>query len=363
MVFTFSVVPGKALGDFALGMNVRQFLACLEDKEDMISNVEILYSQNNPLGQSLVIRLLNEGCRFEFDPITQLLSQCIVTDSQSVRLTFRGTQFSGPPTVATLASIYELFGLTHPGRLDLATGLYRLTYRGVFFEFPIPPAFRSLYQGDQAEYPAQLPDGTTPVPHRIVLVPVDPLPAVQRSVARMGCSLSLPTLPEDPLRIGDSVQSVLSRLGAPQHVFQKALGPGSPHARTHAHPHPHQTHTHTETTTTQPQPAPNGTHPQTHQPQPQTQAQIQAQSDAVATTTTTTTSGNGHLPRPASPALSEDSVDMDLQDHDGDSSSEADSALLAPTQTHTQTHRGIQSPTRTHAHLALKETTLETKMS
>ncbi|KAJ4462615.1 putative UPF0183 protein [Paratrimastix pyriformis] len=230
---SFPVVPGQSLGEFSFGMNLRQALDILSISESSAPTVDIIYSEETPFEVPVVFRLFQQGVRLEFHPVTQLLVRIVVYDSSKIRLTYNNQQFSGPPTVATLASIYQLFGPTFPGTFHTDTGQYELVYPGAHFFFPIPEAHQHLYMGDNADLPLQLPDGSTPVPSSIVFLPEhsEPFTTSYRSLVMLGRGVSLLSHPTQPILLGDSVQYVLTVLGAPQHIHPKSTDLMRIHAR------------------------------------------------------------------------------------------------------------------------------------
>ena len=172
--------------------------------------------------------------------------------------------FNCPEVSPTIEQIDQTFGATHPGNYDEDKQVFTLTFRGLSFEFPADTKFQPSYGGIRQELGRlQFPPGESPRVSRMYIYcgnslsdcSAPPLPAprypcvhhhsvdiLRRNRQTLGLRvriISTPILqslrndsPSDnrsagteviarDVLFGDSVQDVVSAIGAPARIFYK----------------------------------------------------------------------------------------------------------------------------------------------
>eukprot|EP00064_Thunnus_orientalis_P002367 superscaffoldBa00000169_g2374 len=118
------VVPERSLGneqwEFALGMPLAQAISILQKHCRIIKNVQVLYSEQTPLGHDLILNLTQDGIKLLFDATNQRLKVIEVYDLSKVKLK------------------YCLFLLpSHRPVYNAAEQLFHLNFRGLSFSFQL----------------------------------------------------------------------------------------------------------------------------------------------------------------------------------------------------------------------------------
>uniref|UniRef100_A0A9J2PAQ0 Uncharacterized protein n=1 Tax=Ascaris lumbricoides TaxID=6252 RepID=A0A9J2PAQ0_ASCLU len=135
----FEVVPECCLRneqvEFALGMPINQVITMLQNSSRTIHNVELAYSDKDPLSRDVTIRLVKDGIRLYFEPNSQLLRLIEVYDLSNISLRYCSTVFSKPGDEGDVSKVEACFGATHPGAYDKKQRLYELSWRGLSFSF------------------------------------------------------------------------------------------------------------------------------------------------------------------------------------------------------------------------------------
>ncbi|XP_067144960.1 phagosome assembly factor 1-like isoform X1 [Centruroides vittatus] len=131
--------------EFALGMIFNQAVQMIQKQCEVIKNVQVLYSEPNPLSMDLVINLSQDGIRLIFEPKSQSLKIIEVYSMNKVKLKYCGIPFCSPEVPPTLDQIDHSFGATHPGEYDASQQLYILNFRGLSFSFPVDSKFQPRY--------------------------------------------------------------------------------------------------------------------------------------------------------------------------------------------------------------------------
>ncbi|XP_042896720.1 phagosome assembly factor 1 isoform X2 [Parasteatoda tepidariorum] len=96
-------------------MAFSQVVHILQQQFQSIKNVQVLYSELNPLVMDLVINLSQDGIRLIFDPLSQRLKIIEVYCMTKTKLKYCGNVFCSPEVPPTLEQIDHSFGATHPG--------------------------------------------------------------------------------------------------------------------------------------------------------------------------------------------------------------------------------------------------------
>mmetsp|Transcript_801 Transcript_801/g.970 ORF Transcript_801/g.970 Transcript_801/m.970 type:complete len:451 (+) Transcript_801:235-1587(+) len=245
---SLEVRPGVGLGNFELGMHVNEALQYL--REYFLPErptIDIIYSRKFPLSKPILLRAVDVGVQLHFDPVSQRLTMIEVSNFTSIPLRYSHTTFTGPSISAeasaetTFLQLYNLFGPTYPGSFDAEVGLYILNYRGLSLLFPIPETHHTQYSGGN-DLPLEI-DGNSPQLKKMYIFggfdlnkPSLPKEDINsqleiKLLLRRDCTVDgKPTLEEpalvfsnskQALRIGSSVQDVLSELGSPSSVHFK----------------------------------------------------------------------------------------------------------------------------------------------
>lgn len=253
------IVPEISLGcdawEFVLGMHFSQAIAIIQSQVGIIKGVQVLYSDNNPLGVDIIINLPQDGLRLIFDPVNQRLKNIEVCNMKLVKLKYGGVYFNSPEVLPSIEQIEHSFGATHPGVYDAAKQLFALHFRGLSFYFPVDSKLHAGYAHGLGSLVFL--SGASPVVSKMSLYAgsnvaenkTPPLPlacyhrqlyldsvTVLRSV--LGCTkgLKLKLFTEgsgrslEPRRqcftkeilFGDSCQDVTTQLGAPNRIFFKS---------------------------------------------------------------------------------------------------------------------------------------------
>jgi len=250
--------------EFLLGMHFSTAVSSIQAHVGHIRGVEISYCQDHPLNHDLTIRLAKDGIKLGFDPISQRLKVIEIYDLSLLRLKYCDLLFNCPNVLPTIEQIDQSFGATRPGVYDEEKKKFTLTFRGLAFEFPASTKFQPSYGGSRRELGRlQFPPGESPTVSYMCIysgtsregcqapqAPISRLPSlacrgvqVMRSgKCTLGVKVSLePNLGEvvranfppragqgekeaiqKTIKFGDSVQDVLSSLGAPSRVFYKS---------------------------------------------------------------------------------------------------------------------------------------------
>ncbi|KAK9475542.1 uncharacterized protein V1510DRAFT_358737, partial [Dipodascopsis tothii] len=113
-------------------------------------SVEVIYSASAVFNAAIVLRLPAFGLRLHFDPCRQYLQLIELVDFSKTKVSYRSQEivYSGVPLFKTL---YKTFGPTYPGRFDIATHTYVLSYPGLAFSFYLPESEFPNFQATKAE--------------------------------------------------------------------------------------------------------------------------------------------------------------------------------------------------------------------
>eukprot|EP00397_Hematodinium_sp_SG-2012_P010930 GEMP01011056.1.p1 GENE.GEMP01011056.1~~GEMP01011056.1.p1 ORF type:complete len:474 (+),score=61.77 GEMP01011056.1:50-1471(+) len=256
------VEPGQQIGPFRIGQQVNQAVAIIQKFR---AEAEVSFSESDPHGVDIIIRLPQLGLQLTFDGYAQTLHVIIVwlgpADSRPSsplsnnagetghfghhQLSYCGRVFSGIQGITpNMRDIYALFGPSYLG--DFHRGCdgpsYFLKYPGLTFEFSLPEdSFDSL--SDTGEHPIELPkseslsDGAVPCSpsaRKLWVFPAASQSFLQPSipdiidfvVVKVGIGILVPRRQKDQnsthmLRFGAMPQDVLSDLGPPEQVSVK----------------------------------------------------------------------------------------------------------------------------------------------
>ncbi|CAG0896462.1 unnamed protein product [Cyprideis torosa] len=255
------VVPGRSLGcdrwELILGMHLSQAIALLQQEVEQIKEVEVSYSESNPLESDLLLCLTQDGIKLHFDALKQRLKIIEIFNLKKLQLRYCDTVFNDCDVAPNIEMIDHAFGPTHPGVYDAERQLFTLSFRGLCFYFPVDAKYQPQYAHGLGSF--QFPNGASPNVVKLFIfsgsgsnlnqaeVPDIPLccftsaPILDKCVvdrdqdSTRGVDLDL--LVEDlsspllqrtaiktihvRLEFGDHCQSVLSKLGAPSKVFYK----------------------------------------------------------------------------------------------------------------------------------------------
>jgi len=242
---------------FILGTHFSTAIAYIQNQVGNIKGVEISYCDKEPLAYDLSIKLTRDGIKLIFDSISQRLKIIEIYDLSLVRLKYCDLLFNCPDVSPTIEQIDQSFGATRPGVYDPEKQNFTLTFRGLAFEFPAETSFQPSYGGSKRELgKLQFPPGESPSVSNLTIysgnsqadctapaLPPSHLPTLVCKavhVIRSGkrtCGLSLTMEPSGDIRssfnqrteavirkvgFGDSVQDVMSAIGAPSRVFYKS---------------------------------------------------------------------------------------------------------------------------------------------
>jgi len=248
--------------EFLLGMHFSSAVSSIQSHVGQIKGVEISYCDRDPLAFDLTIKLSQDGIKLVFDSTSQRLKIIEVYDLSLVRLKYGDLLFNCPDVSPTIEQIDQSFGATRPGVYDEDKRIFTLTFRGLAFEFPAATKFQPSYGGSRRELgKLQFPPGESPcVSHMAIyagnvltecVAPQQPLsryPSLQCKsveILRSGDRTVGVTLALEPnygeigrssfpsrgqtseylkksIRFGDSVQDVMSAVGAPNRIFYKS---------------------------------------------------------------------------------------------------------------------------------------------
>jgi hypothetical protein len=100
------VVPGKSVGSFILGMPLSEAIAFIQQKNKVISHVELKYNEmvrnyrinvlntsKDPLSMDIILDLIEDGVLLRFEPKTQKLRTIEIYDVPKVTLSYAATIF------------------------------------------------------------------------------------------------------------------------------------------------------------------------------------------------------------------------------------------------------------------------------
>uniref|UniRef100_A0A2P2I9G3 UPF0183 protein CG7083 n=1 Tax=Hirondellea gigas TaxID=1518452 RepID=A0A2P2I9G3_9CRUS len=238
------VSPGQCLGtsrwEFILGMHFSQAVAILQQQASSIRGIQVIYNQASPLVSDLVLYLSQDGIKLVFDPMSQRLKLIHIVNMKLVRLTYCNRIFNAPDTLPTRLRIDEAFGATHPEDFCEQEQQYILTFPGLAFHFPsearagltggqqLLVASLQIYYGKRVES-ARVPS-LPPSPGQLSL---DTLTVIRDHSTTRGVKLTIildaggrgtseTQLLTRSVMFGDSCQTVLSTIGAPNRVFYKS---------------------------------------------------------------------------------------------------------------------------------------------
>jgi len=241
--------------EYVLGMHFSQAVASIQSMVGSVKGVQILYSDKDPLNVDLVINLTNDGIKLIFDPINQRLKTIEVHDLTLLKLKYSDAVFNSSEVSPTIEQIDQSFGATHPGVYDSDKQVFTLTFRGLSFEFPAETQFQPSYGGIRQELGRlQFPPGESPRVSKMYIyngnsladclspaLPTPRYPVVYHDGVQVlrnqretwGLRIRLSTFPDlrdinssafqtRDVFFGDSVQDVVSAIGAPSRTFYKS---------------------------------------------------------------------------------------------------------------------------------------------
>ncbi|KAF6023009.1 C16orf70 [Bugula neritina] len=105
------------------------------DKE--IQEIQVWYSDQNPLMNDLVLNLSRDGIKLIFDPYNQRLKMIEINDMEKVSLKYHGKHFNSPTVSPTIEQINQSFGSTTPCTeiFDENKQRFVMNFRGLAFFF------------------------------------------------------------------------------------------------------------------------------------------------------------------------------------------------------------------------------------
>lgn len=258
----FEVIPEVSLRnefiEFILGMPLCQAINGIQKSSRSIKSVELLYNQEDPLAQDIVISLTQDGVRLFFDARCQRLKVIEVYDLNKITLRYCSTIFSSPSEKASIQRIDQSFGATHPGVYDASQQLFILSWRGLSFAFPAEPNVQANPHYAHGLSSLQFPNGSSPVVSKLFIysgnnltdakAPEMPLYCFNGNchvesvdvLRRRGRTLGIvvktliesvgagrfPDIQKDVFErtvlLGDTCEDVLSALGCPNRVYYKS---------------------------------------------------------------------------------------------------------------------------------------------
>ncbi|RKF66735.1 UPF0183 protein [Golovinomyces cichoracearum] len=158
-IFSAQVYPGHALGFLVLGATLHDILTRLRADLLRFSKIDLIFEQNSPLAEPVILGLPNNGLRLRFDGPEQRLRLIEVLDFTKSHLTYKDKEILRPSTYNQIGSgaaqcecqpgplfkhIYNrLLGPTFPGEYiepdqeEHEMGTYVLSYPGIAFSFPL----------------------------------------------------------------------------------------------------------------------------------------------------------------------------------------------------------------------------------
>ncbi|GFR23583.1 UPF0183 protein C16orf70 homolog [Trichonephila clavata] len=263
------VVPERSLGneqwELVLGMAFSQVVHILQQQFQSVKNVQVIYSELNPLVMDLIINLSQDGIRLIFDPLSQRLKVIEVYCMNKTKLKYCGNVFCSPEVAPTLEQIDHSFGATHPGEYHSSQQVFVLNFRGLTFAFAIDPKLQpSSHQPKFNENPryahgvGSLQFGSFPVVSKMSIYSgnslsetrapslpnnsfcnhcyLENLDVLREGDETIGIKLRIITEDLDSnkllefrkqimtkvIKFGDSAQDVTSALGSPSKVFYKS---------------------------------------------------------------------------------------------------------------------------------------------
>ncbi|KAJ2956512.1 hypothetical protein NQZ79_g7622 [Umbelopsis isabellina] len=145
-----SISPGTSLGPFRIGTSIWEIISFLRERSSFFPQVELKYSQEDPLGLDFIISLPQNGLNLRCDGSLQRLRCIECYDISKVKLIYQNNDVRP----------------TYPGEFDASESAYSLNYPGLSFTFPIPSRHQELYSSS-TELPLEFPDGTTPIANHV----------------------------------------------------------------------------------------------------------------------------------------------------------------------------------------------------
>lgn len=245
-MLTFELRPGRSVGPFELGLPICEAVAVVSAHADTLRQVEIKYSESDPVRQEIIMNFPSYGFHLRFESEKQCLRMVEVYDVTRLQLRFAASLIGGTTSSASFVNLYECFGPTYAGKYDVSKGMYALEYPGLLFEFPIPDKYAEVCLNNPSELPLEFPDGTTPVAARMCVFAgafkdnvqdgVLVSQAVPRNLSyfeevRVSLGECLKFAGGAVIAFGDSPQDVWTQLGAPGESFFKEPGAKLLHAR------------------------------------------------------------------------------------------------------------------------------------
>ena len=165
------VFPGRSLGcdrwEWVLGMHISQAIAIMQQEVDTIKEVDVFYSEINPLESDLVLSLGQDGIKLVFDPINQRLKIIEILQLKKVQLRYCDTIFNDVDVLPSIEMIDHAFGPTHPGVYDAEKQLFTLSFRGLSFHFPVDAKYQPQYAHGLGSF--QFPNGASPTVSKLFI--------------------------------------------------------------------------------------------------------------------------------------------------------------------------------------------------
>ncbi|KAJ2984564.1 hypothetical protein NUW58_g5994 [Xylaria curta] len=167
--FSGALHPNSGLGFFILGASLHDILTRLKAEPQQFPRIDVIYDQDDPVTEPVIVSLPPNGLRLQFDGPEQRLRLIEVVDFTKNRITYQDKDIAkastaqgssrSPKTAGDVASgpafkniYHRLFGPTYAGEYVPSAddtddaGTYVLSYPGVAFSFPLP---KSAYSSDK----------------------------------------------------------------------------------------------------------------------------------------------------------------------------------------------------------------------
>lgn len=243
------LLPHESCGSYRLGMSLN---SCLEQLQINAlkhcagnkGTVAIQADQMFPTQSDITLQIPSIGVRLLFDPLSQRLSLIDVYDVAASQFEYMNRfilfDAKNKQNQAALPVVYDIFGPTYGGTIDLSERVYLLRYPGMTLAFNLPSDFNlhTVKQNNQNidEVLLSLPVHSAPTLSRLFIHCGDNFEHHRESLVSQ--SVGDPYYEPITVNVGQglvfhkrnaligfdsSVQDLLTILGAPQNIYLKQL--------------------------------------------------------------------------------------------------------------------------------------------
>eukprot|EP00029_Vermamoeba_vermiformis_P005177 TRINITY_DN1725_c0_g1_i1.p1 TRINITY_DN1725_c0_g1~~TRINITY_DN1725_c0_g1_i1.p1 ORF type:complete len:446 (-),score=156.25 TRINITY_DN1725_c0_g1_i1:131-1468(-) len=141
------------VGPFIIGSSISEVIAQIRENSHIFLKADFKYNEKDPLSTGMIIDLVTNGIELRFDARSQRLEIVRLYDLKRVELLYSGQTLSSAWAQPSVYQISKVFGPSIPGTYDQQQTLFKLSFPGICFTFPIPEARRQSEEVKNGKMP------------------------------------------------------------------------------------------------------------------------------------------------------------------------------------------------------------------